>query len=137
MRVEFVSSALFKIEELKARIAELEAERDAAMAEAVEVERWHNTDVVRTMGPHFCDFFFGGPGAADFLQQQLAAACREAAARELEGLMESEWKWEEFELKASIYARLADLRNEQPTACSEAAQAAAVAWVDEQEGCDA
>jgi hypothetical protein len=67
----------------------------------------------------------------------LAQREREAAARELEGLMESEWKWEEFELKASIYARLADLRNEQPTACSEAAQAAAVAWVDEQEGCDA
>jgi len=47
----------------------------------------------------------------------LAQREREAAARELEQLMESEWKWEEFELKASIHARIADLRDEQHTAC--------------------
>lgn len=52
MRVEFVSSALFKIEELKARLAAVEAERDAAQAgearavEALEAEQraahWRN-----------------------------------------------------------------------------------------------
>jgi hypothetical protein len=47
----------------------------------------------------------------------LAQREREAAARELEQLMESEWKWEEFELKAIIHARIAALTNQQPTAC--------------------
>jgi hypothetical protein len=47
----------------------------------------------------------------------LAHRDREAAARELEQLMEGEWKWEEFGLKASFNARIADLRDEQPTAC--------------------
>jgi hypothetical protein len=48
----------------------------------------------------------------------LAQREREAVVRELEQLMESEWKWEEFELQASIHARLADLRNQQFAACS-------------------
>jgi hypothetical protein len=42
----------------------------AEALEAVEVaesERNVNTDTVRAMGPHFCDFVFGGPGAADYL----------------------------------------------------------------------
>jgi pyruvate/2-oxoglutarate dehydrogenase complex dihydrolipoamide acyltransferase (E2) component len=47
----------------------------------------------------------------------LAQREREAAARELEALMESEWKWEEFGLKASINARIAALTTQQPTAC--------------------
>jgi hypothetical protein len=66
--------------------------------EAAEAERKANTDTVRAMGPHFCDFFFGGPGEAEYLQQQLAAACREAAAEELEG-------WAD-ERELSIFARL-------------------------------
>jgi hypothetical protein len=84
--------------------------------EAAQAERIANTDTVRAMGPHFCDFFFGGPGEAEYLQQQLAAACREAAARELEQFMKNEWI-EGFELKASIYARIAALTKQQPTAC--------------------
>jgi hypothetical protein len=58
--------------------------------EAAESERNANTDAVRAMGPHFSDFFFGGPGETAYLQEQLAAACREVAAEELEGL-EQRW----------------------------------------------
>jgi hypothetical protein len=46
----------------------------------------------------------------------LAQVKREAAVRELEQLMKNEWI-ESFELKASIYARIAALANQQPTAC--------------------
>jgi hypothetical protein len=46
----------------------------------------------------------------------LAQREREAAARELEGLMKNEWI-ESFQLKASIHARIAALTNQQPTAC--------------------
>jgi len=57
--------------------------------EAAEAERNANTDAVRAMGPHFSDFFFGGPGEIAYLQEQLAAACREAAAEALLGLKDS------------------------------------------------
>ena len=50
--------------------------------EAAQAEREANTDTVRAMGPHFFDFFFGEPGEAEYLQQQLAAACGEAARGE-------------------------------------------------------
>jgi len=59
-------------------------------AEAAEHQRVSDSNVVRTLGPHFCDFFFGGPGEAEYLQQQLAAACREAAA-EAEKRMDDRW----------------------------------------------
>jgi hypothetical protein len=65
------------------------AEALEAVEVAAQAERMANTDTVRAMGPHFCDFFFSGPGAADYLQQQLAAACREAAAEALFGLKDS------------------------------------------------
>jgi hypothetical protein len=52
----------------------------------------------------------------------LAQREREAAARELEGLMESQWKWEEFELKAGIHARIADLAESDAALFRESAQ---------------
>lgn len=48
-------------------------------SEAAEAERNANTDTVRSMGPHFCDFLFSGVGESEYLRNQLAAACREAA----------------------------------------------------------
>jgi hypothetical protein len=49
-------------------------------AEAAEAERNANTDVIRSLGPAFCDFFFGGPGEAEYLAGVLRAQRAEAAA---------------------------------------------------------
>jgi hypothetical protein len=125
----------------RTRIAELEAERDAAMAgearavEALEAEQraahWRNlaritdkhedaleagrlSEIAQRLRHGIVLVLTNTQPALDWLAERE----REAAARELEGLVEREWKWEEFELKASIYARIADLRDEQHTACS-------------------
>ena len=57
---------------------------DQQRAEAVEAERRSNTDVIRSLGPAFCDFFFGGPGEAEYLAVLLRQQRREAAAEALE-----------------------------------------------------
>lgn len=126
----------------RARIAELEAERDAARAgearavEALDVfARAYRVSMLPfAPGIDEADGAYhwmphGWPSVGDFKLADsvlsgssalswLAHREREAAVRELEGLMESEWKWGEFELKASIYARIAALTKQQPTACS-------------------
>jgi hypothetical protein len=113
----------------RARVAELEAERDEARAgesravEALKVaydaaEQWHGS--VEWEGReytqavlHACHAVLAdSQPALDWLAQRE----REAAARELEGLMEREWI-ESFELKASINARIAALTTQQPAAC--------------------
>jgi hypothetical protein len=48
----------------------------------------------------------------------LAQREREAVVAELEQLIQSEWKWKEFDLISSIHARIAALTNQQPAACS-------------------
>ena len=55
-------------------------------AEAVEAERRSNTDAIRSLGPAFCDFFFGGPGEAEYLAGLLRQQRREAAAEALESI---------------------------------------------------
>jgi hypothetical protein len=82
---------------LEARSIELECKTDIALGaldsaqpalawlaqrerEAAERQRVSDSNVVRTLGPHFCDFFFGAPGEEKALQDALAAACREAVA---------------------------------------------------------
>jgi hypothetical protein len=55
-------------------------------AEAAEAERNANTDVIRSLGPDFCDFFFGGPGEAEYLAGVLRAQRAEAAAEALENI---------------------------------------------------
>ena len=113
---------------LESRIADLEAERDAARAgEARAVEaikgllnQLHEFDFEIDGSVEFFDSVQQCRDATDNTQPALdwlAQQRREAAARELEQLMESEWKWEEFELKAIIHARIAALTNQQPTAC--------------------
>jgi hypothetical protein len=122
----------------ESRIAELEAERDAERAgEARAVEALRKLSISARLAANYADdlkhsddawteiavligevrgirkVLDSSQPALDWLAQRE----REAVVRELEQLMESEWKWEEFELKASIHARLADLRTQQPTAC--------------------
>jgi len=122
------------------RIAELEAERDAAKAgeaRAVEaLERIRQELETIAAGKeeevrndfssgeshgwgsaylHVCRII--GNAATQPALDWLAQREREAAVRELEQLMESEWKWEEFELKARVNARIAALTTQQPTAC--------------------
>jgi chromosome segregation ATPase len=126
---------------LERRIAELEAERDAARAgearavEALEAEQraahWRNlaritdkhedaleagrlSEIAQRLRHGIVLVLTNTQPALDWLAQQR----REAAARELEALMESEWKWEEFGLKAGIHARIGALTSQQPTACS-------------------
>jgi hypothetical protein len=117
------------------RIAELEAERDAAKAgeaRAVEALKQGRVLAQKVVGETWDlagSFTDKEQALFDWVEDLdwpryptpalawLAQREREAVVRELEQLMESEWKWEEFELKASIYARIADLRDEQPTAC--------------------
>jgi hypothetical protein len=130
-----------QLDALCTRIADLEAERDAAKAgEARAVEALKRIrEELETIAAgkeeevrndfssgeshgwgsaylHVCRII--GNAATQPALDWLAQREREAAARELEQLMESEWKWEEFELKASIHARIAALTNQQPTACS-------------------
>jgi hypothetical protein len=76
-------------------LAEIKADSNPAVAwlaqreaNATEAERSANTDVIRSLGPDFCGFFFGGPGAAEYLAGVLRAQRAEAAAEELEGLAE-------------------------------------------------
>jgi hypothetical protein len=88
---------------------------DQRERKAVEAERWDNTDVVRTMGPHFCDFFFGGPGAADFLQQQLAAAMATGERRAAAGTGPGR-RWTDC-LAGDFNQRIAALTKQQPAAC--------------------
>jgi hypothetical protein len=121
----------------KEYIDQLRADLDAARAgearavEALEAARercdWWHADDCPWDGPRntcTCEYrqlvqevaliLSSAQPAFDWLAQRE----REAAARELEGLMESEWRWEEFGLKASIHARIADLRDEHHTACA-------------------
>jgi hypothetical protein len=125
-------------DEYRTRIVDLEAERDAAKAgEARAVEALRKLNISARLAANYADDLKHSDDAwteiavligevrgirkvlddAQPALDWLAQREREAAARELEGLMESEWKWEEFELKASIYARIAALTNQQPTAC--------------------
>lgn len=120
----------------RARIAELEAERDAAKAgearavEALKAARercdWWHSDDCPWAGPRntcTCEYrqlvqevaliLSSAQSALDWLAQRE----REAAVRELEQFMKNEWI-ESFELKASIYARIAALTKQQPAACS-------------------
>jgi len=53
-------------------------------AKAIEAERRANTDVIRSLGPEFCDFVFDGPGAIEYLSGVVAQREREAAAKALE-----------------------------------------------------
>jgi hypothetical protein len=123
--------------EHRARIGDLEAERDAARAgEARAVEALKGVAEAGWL-PDMEEVIHSVDCTCDFCDQNrlletieqilsddaqpaldwLARREREAAVRELKQLMESEWKWEEFELKASIHARIAALTNQQPTAC--------------------
>jgi len=124
-----------RLSSLRARCAELEAERDAARAgeaRAVEALKRGRALAQRVVGETWdvagsfttdeqalfdwvedLDFPRYPTTALDWLAQRE----REAAAMELERFMKNEWI-ASFELRASIYARIADLRDEQPTACS-------------------
>ena len=124
---------------LRTRIAELEAERDAAKAGAAwavealkqvreeletiaagkeeEVRNDFSSGESHGWGMaylHVCRII--GNAATQPALDWLAQREREAAARELEQLMKNEWI-ESFELKAIIHARIAVLTKQQPAAC--------------------
>ena len=85
-------------------------------AEAVEAERRSNTDVIRSLGPAFCDFFFGGTGEAEYLAGLLRQQRREAAAEALEEFADDAGGIEELircnisDLRFALRARAAALR---------------------------
>lgn len=85
-------------------------------AEAAEAERRANTDVIRSLGPAFCDFFFDGPGDADYLAGVLAQQRSEAAAEALEEFADDADGIEELitcnirDLRSALRTRAAALR---------------------------
>jgi hypothetical protein len=121
-------------DEYRTRIVDLEAERDAAkagearavealtqgrvLAQKVVGETWDLAGSFTDKEQALFDWVedLDWPRYPTPALDWLAQREREAAAMELEQLMENEWI-ENFQLKASIHARIADLRDEQPTAC--------------------